>query len=103
MALMKAETRDQILTGLKAVIDEAQQLLNKAENQADRSIGSTRERMSSSMRSARDSLSDMQDSAVSVTRDAAKTTQRYVKSNPWKTIGIGALAGVAIGMLLSRR
>lgn len=103
MAMMKAETRDQILSGLKAVIDEAQQLLTKAEDRADRGMSSTRERVSSSMRSARDSLSDMQDTAMSATRDAAVTTDRYVKSNPWKTVAVGALVGVGIGMLLSRR
>ena len=34
---------------------------------------------------------------------AAKATDTYVKDNPWKAVGIGAVAGVILGLLINRR
>jgi ElaB/YqjD/DUF883 family membrane-anchored ribosome-binding protein len=35
--------------------------------------------------------------------DAASATHEYVRSNPWKIVGIAAAAGVFIGALISSR
>lgn len=42
---------------------------------------------------------DVQESACS----AARATQAYVRSNPWKAVGLMAAAGVFIGILIRRR
>jgi len=34
---------------------------------------------------------------------AAKATDEYVRANPWKAVGIGALAGFVLGLLVTRR
>jgi ElaB/YqjD/DUF883 family membrane-anchored ribosome-binding protein len=36
-------------------------------------------------------------------RDAMKASDRYVHEQPWQAIGIAALAGLAVGFLVSRR
>jgi ElaB/YqjD/DUF883 family membrane-anchored ribosome-binding protein len=36
-------------------------------------------------------------------KDLCKTTDAYVKENPWKTLGIAAGIGLFIGMLFRRR
>lgn len=33
----------------------------------------------------------------------ANTTHEYVRGNPWKIVGIAAVAGIFIGTLISRR
>jgi len=38
-----------------------------------------------------------------VVHDAGAHADDYVRSNPWPAIGIGALAGLVVGILLARR
>jgi ElaB/YqjD/DUF883 family membrane-anchored ribosome-binding protein len=47
------------------------------------------------------------DQAQTVVTDTAKqyadVTDEYVRTNPWKALGIAAATGVLVGILLSRR
>lgn len=36
-------------------------------------------------------------------RQVGKTTDTYVRDNPWQVVGIAALIGVAVGVLAARR
>lgn len=36
-------------------------------------------------------------------RDSADLCDRYVRENPWTSVGVGAALGVVIGMLIGRR
>ena len=42
-------------------------------------------------------------SAQAATPQAAKATDEYVHDNPWQAVGIAAVAGVVLGLLISRR
>lgn len=97
------DTKDQIMSGLKMVIDEAQRLLSKADSETTQSMSSARDRMSSKFKTAQDNLYDAQYQARESAREAAATTGRYVHDNPWTAIGVGAIAGVVIGMMIGRR
>ena len=35
--------------------------------------------------------------------DAAATTESFVHEHVWSTVGVGALAGLVLGMLIARR
>ncbi|WP_409017619.1 YqjD family protein [Caballeronia sp. LZ008] len=50
----------------------------------------------------KDKLSDTQDAFVRKYRNAADTTDDFVRENPWKAIVVAALGGVIVGMLVSR-
>lgn len=98
-----SDTRDQVMSGLKMVIDEAQRLLSKADAETTEHMSSTKDRFSSKMRDAQSNLQSKQYQVRESARDAAQTTGRYVKTNPWTAIGVGAAAGVLIGMMLGRK
>jgi len=36
-------------------------------------------------------------------RNAAKDAERYVRDNPWQSVGLAAGIGLIIGVLISRR
>jgi len=36
-------------------------------------------------------------------KSAAKSTDEFVHAHPWKAVGIGALAGLVFGILITRR
>jgi ElaB/YqjD/DUF883 family membrane-anchored ribosome-binding protein len=46
-----------------------------------------------------DSASQVRDQA----RQLTKTTDSYVRDNPWQVVGIAAVVGVVLGVLMSRR
>ncbi|MEW6159704.1 MAG: hypothetical protein AB1813_19920 [Verrucomicrobiota bacterium] len=48
------------------------------------------------------SWAEIQSTLVDRTKEAARTTDRYVHENPWQMIGIAAAAGLLIGLLIRR-
>jgi ElaB/YqjD/DUF883 family membrane-anchored ribosome-binding protein len=55
------------------------------------------------VRTGRYSWAQIQDAVVSRTREAAETTDEYVRENPWKVIGIAAGLGFVLGLLMAPR
>ncbi len=47
-------------------------------------------------------LDELQSALVERTKEAARTTDRYVHENPWTVIGLAAGVGLVIGLLLHR-
>ena len=62
-----------------------------------------RARAAESLRQARERLGALEDELFSRARDAARDTDRYVRDNPWQSIGIAAGVGLLLGLLLGRR
>ncbi|HEY4999670.1 MAG TPA: DUF883 domain-containing protein, partial [Usitatibacter sp.] len=56
---------------------------------------------------ARERLHQLERAAVDRARAVAESTDEYVRANPWESIGIaaglGAIAGIIVGVLLARR
>jgi len=93
------DIRDRLIEDLQLVIKDAEDLLRSTSQQVDEGYRLARARFESTLSSARNSLSTLEVGA----RDALDTTQEYVKANPWQAVGIGAAAGLAIGLLIGRR
>ena len=62
-----------------------------------------RDRAYSAASSAKDKLVAINDTVADSTKQAVKVTDDYVHENPWRSIGIGAAAGLLIGFLAARR
>jgi ElaB/YqjD/DUF883 family membrane-anchored ribosome-binding protein len=90
----RGNTREGLLNDLRLLIKDAEELLRGGQG-----YQVVRERVESTLDNARDGLSTMATGA----RDAMDTADQYVKEHPWQSVGIGALAGLVIGMLISRR
>ena len=52
---------------------------------------------------AKSALADSADQVRSQARQVSKTTDDYVRDNPWQVVGIAALIGIAVGILANRR
>ncbi|CAL8481536.1 YqjD family protein [Caballeronia sp. S22] len=52
--------------------------------------------------SAKEKLADMKGALVKNYRSASDTTDDFVHDNPWKAIVMAGLAGLIVGMLISR-
>ena len=86
------DIRDRLLEDLKLVVKDAEDLLRSTGQQVDESYRTARARFESTLSDARTGA-----------RDALETTQNYVQENPWQAVGVGAAAGLVIGLLIGRR
>lgn len=99
------ESRDRLLDDIKMVMREAEELLRSTSQQAGEGYQAARERFESTLSSAKVSLSELEEQVSATAREKMESTDRYVKENPWQAVAVGALAGIALGVVLgiSRR
>ncbi len=98
-----AVTKDKLVSDLKVVITDAEELLRATASQAGDKAAAARARIQESIEDARRRLADLGSAAGDQARIAARATDDFVHENPWKAVGIGAALGVILGMLISRR
>jgi ElaB/YqjD/DUF883 family membrane-anchored ribosome-binding protein len=60
-------------------------------------------RLAERITAAKASIEKMGGAVADGTRHAARTADSYVHEHPWQAIGIGAAAGVLLGVLIARR
>jgi len=101
MTQTAGEARDQLVDDLKAVIDDAEELLKATAGAAGERISAARARAEASLNAAKSKLADL--NVVGQARDAAKAADDYVHEHPWGAVGIAAVAGLLVGILVSRR
>ena len=98
-----ADSKDKLMEDLKAVVEDAEELLRATANQAGEGASAARVRIQESLQVAKARLVSAEDAVIDRAREAAKVTDEYVHENPWKAIGISACVGAIVGMLIARR
>lgn len=101
-AAANIDKREKISHDLKALIQEAEGLLKEKSGSED-SLRQARARIESALGSAREGMGRVEESLLARSRDVAQNTNDYVQSHAWQSVGIGALAGLVIGLLAARR
>jgi ElaB/YqjD/DUF883 family membrane-anchored ribosome-binding protein len=96
-------TRDRLLDDLKLILRDAEDLLRSTSQQAGDGYQVARAKFESTMGMAKENLSDVEQIVAENTRVAMENTDRYVKENPWQAVGVGALAGLVVGLIVGRR
>ncbi len=95
--------KEKLMTDLKLVIADAEELLKLTANQVGEKAAEMRVRMQARMEQAKSDLSDLQDMAITRAKDAGRAADVYVHDNPWRSVGIAAGVGLVLGLLISRR
>ena len=96
-------TRDQLLSDLKTVIQDAESWLRNGGQLTGDELKAAKAKFEQTIASAKDGLAEYQQTVVEKTKEAARVTDEYVHDNPWKSVGLGAAIGVVVGLLISRR
>ncbi len=99
----KTGARDQLVTDLKSVIQDAEAWLRHGSAVTGEEFQAARAKFEKTLSSAKADLIRVEEAVVEKTKIAAKATDEYVKENPWKSVGLGAAVGVVIGMLIARK
>lgn len=92
-----------LIDGLETIVRQIDQLTHGLANGVGAQAGEVGEELSSALRSARERLQDVEHDLQHALRRTARKTGRYVRQHPWPAIAIAAVAGFALGALLSSR
>ena len=103
MTVMSTVHKDKLMSDLRVVIADAEELLRMTADQASDAAVDIRSRIQARMNQAKADLMLLQEAAVAKAKAAGHATDEFVHENPWKSIGIAAGVGMLLGLLVSRR
>jgi ElaB/YqjD/DUF883 family membrane-anchored ribosome-binding protein len=93
-------TTDKLAADLKLVISDAEALLRAT-------VGDTaaagRAKLQEGLDAAKLRLGPLAEEAAVHARDSVRAADGYVKAHPWNAVGMAVLAGIALGLLISRK
>jgi ElaB/YqjD/DUF883 family membrane-anchored ribosome-binding protein len=96
-------TRTKLMEDLKTVVADAEELLKATVGQTGERISAARVKAEGSLRAAKARLAVHEEALLAKSKAVAGAAENYVRANPWKGMGIAALAGLIIGILAARR
>jgi ElaB/YqjD/DUF883 family membrane-anchored ribosome-binding protein len=96
-------SKEKLVTDLKVLISDTEELLKATAGQAGDKIAVARERIQASLAVYKDKLVDAEQAVMERTKEAARATDEYVHEHPWQAVGAAAGIGFLLGMLIARR
>ncbi|MDQ7990837.1 MAG: DUF883 family protein [Candidatus Dactylopiibacterium sp.] len=103
MSELTNESRARLVSDLKVVLADAEELLRLTASDASGKLADVRGRLGVHVDSAKLRLGELEDVVVARTKEVAKATDTYVHEHPWQSIGVAAGVAFLLGMLSSRR
>lgn len=94
---------NQIGRDVQNVVSEAQELLKTVKDEGATQLDAVRGKMQAQYDVAREKFGEIQSTVTEGAKAAATSTDAYVRSNPWRAVGIAAAAGAVIGLLATRK
>lgn len=98
-----AGRKETLVKDLKGVVVDADELLKAVASSTAEDFAVARTQIERKLGEARSRLTDARIALGRQACDAADATNEYVRENPWKLIGVAAVAGLITAILLSRR
>jgi|SRR6267142_2448695 len=93
-------TAEKLAADLRLVISDAEALLRAT-------VGETAEvgraKLHEGLEAAKLKFGPLAEEAAEQARDSVRAADGYVREHPWNAVGIAVLAGVALGLLISRK
>jgi ElaB/YqjD/DUF883 family membrane-anchored ribosome-binding protein len=96
-------TKDKLISDVKLVIADTEELLRATAGQAGDKIADIRARTQDRLAGAKIKLADAEAAIVDKAKQAGRVADDYVHDNPWRSVGIAAGVGFIVGLLIGRR
>ena len=100
---LSAANKDKLVSDLKAVVTDAEEILRATAGAAGEKVSDLRAKIELRLRDAKERLTDAEAILVDKTKAAARATDDFVHDEPWKAVGVAAALGLALGVLIGRR
>ena len=94
-----AEANKRLVSDLKTLVHDAEDLLKATAGQAGEKLTEARGRLTAALESAKDTCHRLEEKTVA----AAKATDHCIRDHPYETIGVAFGLGLLIGVLVGRR
>jgi ElaB/YqjD/DUF883 family membrane-anchored ribosome-binding protein len=88
---------------VKTLVKDAQALFTAATALTGEKADELRGRGMRALETALAKAQDAQQAAVEYSKQAASSTDAYVKENPWRSIAVAAGVGLLVGVILGRK
>lgn len=95
----RAKIADEFATAM----NEAQDILQRAASETGDRARDLRSQVETKLLHAKLRLQELEGDAVDRARTAARATDDYVRDHPWQAVGLAALVGFVLGLLMNRR
>ena len=92
-----------IARDIQNVVSDAQELLKTVQSEGESKLSDVKVKVQAQLDSAKQMLGQLQTTVNDGAKVAIDTTDAYVRSNPWRAVGISAAVGALIGFLAARR
>ncbi|HET9952307.1 MAG TPA: DUF883 family protein [Candidatus Eisenbacteria bacterium] len=96
-------TREQMLSDLRAVVADSEELLRATAGAVDERAAAARARVEESLAAAKAKIEELDSQMLDRLNQAVKAADEYVHEHPWGAVGIAAAAGLLVGVLIARR
>ena len=100
---MSVANKEKLVSDLKVVISDTEELLRATAGAAGDKVGELRERLGVRLRDAKERVLDLEAALLRIAQAAARATDDFVHEEPWKAVGVAAALGLALGVLIGRR
>jgi ElaB/YqjD/DUF883 family membrane-anchored ribosome-binding protein len=96
-------TKDKLISDLRVVIADTEELLRATAGQAGDKMAEVRAKLQDHLVNAKASLADAQAAVVDRAKAVGHAADEYVQDNPWRSVGVAAGIGFIVGLLIGRR
>lgn len=103
MSEMNEVTKDKLITDLKLVIMDTEELLRATAGQAGDKIADLRLKAQDHLTAAKIKLADAETMMMGKAKELGRATDDFVHDNPWRAVGFAAGIGFVAGLLIGRR
>ncbi|WP_394756193.1 YqjD family protein [Rhodoferax sp.] len=100
---MTMSQKDKLMSDLRVVVADAEEVLRMTANEVGESAADLRNRVQARMIQAKADLLHLQEAALAKAQAVGHAADDFVHDNPWKSVGIAAGIGLVVGLLISRR
>jgi ElaB/YqjD/DUF883 family membrane-anchored ribosome-binding protein len=88
---------------VRNLIADVEDLIARLADLNDSDVATLRDKVRSTVESAKESLADGTATLRRRAREAAGSADDYVHESPWAAVGLAALVGAVVGILVARR
>lgn len=100
---MSDVNKDKLISDIKLVIADSEELLRATAGQAGEKIAEIRARTADRLAAAKIKLADAEAALVDRAKQVGRAADDYVHDNPWRSVGLAAGIGFIAGLLIGRR
>jgi ElaB/YqjD/DUF883 family membrane-anchored ribosome-binding protein len=97
------QARAAVREEVRKLIAEVENLLQCVKNLADPELARARAEVENGIAATRQALSERADQVRRRGNETLEASNRYVHEQPWAAIGVAALSGIVLGLLVARR